>query len=195
MGFVYVISNAVNPKQYVGLTERSIEQRWNEHLRDTFRKNPNGTHYRDCAIHRAMRKYGAEYFWVEQLEECTSDKLDEREIFWIDYLDTFYHRYNETKGGRNNSFQEDYSRLKCTYKNETVIYNSTEELGDLLSLYRGFSKTTIKNNLRKIPDKATTTYLGIKIEKLINQKELMNLLKKKKNLFFFILKRVLPVKK
>ena len=170
MGYIYVVSNKVNPKRYVGLTERSIDQRWNEHLRDAYKKKSDGSYLKDYALYRAIRKYGREYFWIEQLEECPSDKLDEREIFWINYLDTFYNGYNETKGGRLSPLQEDYSRLKFTFNGKTIIYNSAEELGNLLSVHRGFSKSVIKKQLSKIPNNIPVTFLGITLEK-INGKE------------------------
>lgn len=62
MGYIYVISNKVNPKRYVGLTERSIDWRWNEHLRDAYKKNPDGSYFKNYALYKAMRKYGREYF-------------------------------------------------------------------------------------------------------------------------------------
>ena len=170
MGYIYVVSNKVNPKRYVGLTERSIDQRWNEHLRDAYKKKSDGSYLKDYTLYRAIRKYGREYFWIEQLEECPSDKLDEREIFWINYLDTFYNGYNETKGGRLSPLQEDYSRLKFTFNGKTIIYNSAEELGNLLSVHRGFSKSVIKKQLSKIPNNIPVTFLGITLEK-INGKE------------------------
>lgn len=183
MGYIYVISNKVNPKRYVGLTERSIEQRWNEHLRDAYKKNPDGSYFKNYTLYKAIRKYGKEYFWIEQLEECSSDKLDEREIFWIDYLDTFYSGYNETKGGRFSPLQEDYPRLKFTFNKKVVIYNSAEELSNLLSLHRGFSKSGIKNKLSKIPNNTTVTFLGMTLEKIDGREKVIQSSQQEKESF------------
>jgi hypothetical protein len=46
-----------------------------------------------------MRKYGIENFEIESIEQCPDDLLNEREIYWIEKLDTFHNGYNETLGG------------------------------------------------------------------------------------------------
>jgi hypothetical protein len=43
-----------------------------------------------------MRKYGRENFSFQILEECSEDKLAEREIYWINKLNTYKNGYNET---------------------------------------------------------------------------------------------------
>ena len=48
IGYIYIITNNVNDKVYVGQTYRSIKERFSEHLRSND----------DCYLHRAMRKYG-----------------------------------------------------------------------------------------------------------------------------------------
>ena len=116
MGYIYVVSNKVNPKRYVGLTERSIDQRWNEHLRDAYKKKSDGSYLKDYALYRAIRKYGREYFWIEQLEECPSYKLDEREIFWINYI--AYH-------------------INITHNSPFYLRNKGEELTSPLRSIRG----------------------------------------------------------
>lgn len=50
-------------------------------------------------IYRAIRKYGLENFTFEVLEECPSELLNEREIYWINYFDSYYNGYNCTLGG------------------------------------------------------------------------------------------------
>lgn len=37
MGYIYKITNQINQKVYIGLTSRSIEQRWQEHLRSVLK--------------------------------------------------------------------------------------------------------------------------------------------------------------
>lgn len=48
---------------------------------------------------RAWRKYGDENFEFSILEKCDESKLNEREIYWIEYYDSYYNGYNQTKGG------------------------------------------------------------------------------------------------
>lgn len=91
MGFIYVIKNDINNKLYVGQTVTTILNRWYHHL-DAYTRE-------DWHLYRAMRKYGIEHFSIELLEECPNDIIDEREKYWINKLDTYYHGYNMTIGG------------------------------------------------------------------------------------------------
>ena len=48
-----------------------------------------------------MCKYGRENFKVELLEDnLTKDQVDDREIYYISFYDSFRHGYNMTKGGQ-----------------------------------------------------------------------------------------------
>lgn len=90
---IYRITNTVNSKSYVGLTSRSVRQRWTEHQRAT-RKGSN------LPLHNAFRKYGPDSFTIEVIEKCDSlELLREREQHWIRELGTFGGGYNATAGG------------------------------------------------------------------------------------------------
>lgn len=90
-GVIYVITNKLNGKQYVGQTIQKLSVRLSRHRND---KRPG--------ISQAIQKYGWENFSVEVLEECKSrEKLNEREIFWIAKLNTKTpNGYNLTTGGK-----------------------------------------------------------------------------------------------
>lgn len=38
IGYIYKITNLINNKCYIGQTTKSIEERWNQHKNDAFRK-------------------------------------------------------------------------------------------------------------------------------------------------------------
>ena len=44
-----------------------------------------------------MNKYGLEHFRISLIEE--TDKPEEREIYWIQKLNTYHFGYNATLGG------------------------------------------------------------------------------------------------
>ena len=92
-----MIRNKINDKKYIGQSI-DIWYRYRNHLSESYNQNCNKTAY-NMAIHKAIRKYGKNNFEVIVLEECSEDKLDEREIYWIDYYDTFNDGYNQTIGG------------------------------------------------------------------------------------------------
>lgn len=87
---IYLITNKVNGKKYVGQSI-DIEERWKSHIWESKKS--------EYIIHRAMRKYGIDNFDFSILEECSVDKLNEREIYWISELDTYNNGYNMTIGG------------------------------------------------------------------------------------------------
>ena len=92
-GFIYKITNRVNGKVYIGQTRFTVEHRFKQHI-----KNYNVEH-RMQPLYMAFAKYGIENFTVETVEECSIEKLDEREIFWIAKYDSFKNGYNATLGG------------------------------------------------------------------------------------------------
>ena len=92
MGFIYLITNNVNNKKYVGQTIGSIQERWNQHLRAT--RDKGSRHLYD-----AIKKYGYQSFSIQKIEEVPNEQLNERECFWISYYDSFKNGYNMTSGG------------------------------------------------------------------------------------------------
>lgn len=98
MGYIYKITNDINKKVYIGQTIKTVNYRFKEHLRTAknhYENKQTLTHF-----HKAIIKYGAEHFFVETIEECDDNLLDEREIYWINYYDSFLNGYNSTTGGQ-----------------------------------------------------------------------------------------------
>lgn len=91
---VYIITNMVNGKQYVGVTSQTIQARFLEHKKSS--RHPN----RKRKLLRAMRKYGEENFKVELLEDnIPYEQITEKEQFYIAKYDTYNNGYNMTIGG------------------------------------------------------------------------------------------------
>lgn len=110
MAFIYVITNDINGKQYVGKTNDTIKTRYEQHLKD--RKK------RRCEkrpLYSAMNKYGIEHFSVEELEECSPEEAPAREAYWIDKLNTYHYGYNATRGGEG-SLLFDYDKIFSVYQ-------------------------------------------------------------------------------
>ena len=93
-GRIYIIRNTVNDKVYVGQTHVSIKLRFQNHLSAAKRGL-------DYVIGKAIRKYGEDKFYVELLEECLVEELNEREQYWISFFRATDNRfgYNMSIGG------------------------------------------------------------------------------------------------
>lgn len=93
---IYKITNQINEKIYIGLSTNCIRRWW-----DHYSKSYNSSKKDDIEkpLYRAMRKYGRENFSFEIIEECEEEKLSEREIYWIDFYDSYEDGYNATRGG------------------------------------------------------------------------------------------------
>ena len=110
MAFIYVITNDINGKQYVGKTNSTIEKRFAEHISDSKKKR-----YEKRPLYSAMRKYGIEHFYIEALEECSSEESTKKECYQINKLETYGHNgYNATKGGDGKKYY-DYKIIAQKY--------------------------------------------------------------------------------
>ena len=97
MNIVYVVTNQVNGKQYVGMTTVGLEARKKKHLYDL----KKGSHF---YFHRAIKKYGVDAFtWEVAYVGETAEELFEKEIELIAELDTYNNGYNMTLGGEGTS--------------------------------------------------------------------------------------------
>ena len=94
MGYIYLRTNKINGKQYVGqvITRRfkTRQSDWNN------LKRP----YAGIFLNRARAKYGIDAFDFEILKECEDEELDYWEMYYIKELNTKTpNGYNLTDGG------------------------------------------------------------------------------------------------
>ena len=75
---IYKITNKINNKIYIGQSI-NIQQRFYTHCSDALTKQDNNY------FHNAIRKYGKENFYIEIIEECLEEELNNKEIYWIKY--------------------------------------------------------------------------------------------------------------
>lgn len=127
---VYKIENTVNGKCYIGITSRTVEVRWNEHL-----SRINST--RNSRLYNAIRKYGKDNFTVTSIDSAdTEAQLRELESKYIKQYDTFLEGYNCNDGGCGNLIVPYEVRLKISkalkglkHTDETKVKMSVSKLG------------------------------------------------------------------
>ena len=114
MGYIYKVTNKLNGHMYIGQTIRTPEYRWGQHQRQSWCENSESY---NSKFHRAIRKYGADSFVLEIIESCNNELLNEREIYWIKYYDTFntVHGYNCTSGGDSVFQVSDETKKKISF--------------------------------------------------------------------------------
>ena len=100
-GYLYLITNCVNGKRYVGQTMRPVEERWKAHVDySSLREEWGGD-----SLARALSESGPENFKVEKIDEAsTRHELNELERYWIKKYQTLTPKgYNLNRGGAGNT--------------------------------------------------------------------------------------------
>lgn len=105
---IYKITNLINNKCYIGQST-NIYNRFSQH-RSASRCEKDLAY--NFNIHQAMRKYGIENFIFEIIEECSKEELIQKEVYWINYYDSFKNGYNMNPGGFG-GFKSQEHRDKC----------------------------------------------------------------------------------
>lgn len=133
---IYKITNKINKKCYIGQSI-DIEKRWKAHITRSAKHN---TEKYSEKIYQAIRKYGISNFIFEVIEECSIDELDEKELKWIKYYDSYNNGYNMIlKGNVQNCINANKKRMI------PVIAYSLE--GEFIKEYQSLSEASRDTNV------------------------------------------------
>ena len=104
---IYIITNDINDKVYIGQTTKSLEARILQH-RNSYVSNV------DNHLYNAMHKYGWDKFHFKAIDfsATTKEELNELEKFYIAKYDSIRNGYNMTEGGESNPMDCKISRDK-----------------------------------------------------------------------------------
>ena len=109
---VYIATNKINNKQYIGYTTGTLHARIKNHVRKAY--DESGKHY-NYFFQRAIRKYSINNFIWEVLVVCNNKaECCEKEIEFIkEYYCIAPNGYNLTHGGEG-GIQSDITKLKIS---------------------------------------------------------------------------------
>jgi group I intron endonuclease len=121
---VYLATNLINGKKYVGYTTKTLQERINVHVYKS--KCKSNKHY-FYLFKQALRKYSIDNFKWEVLEEfSTKEECCKGEIFYISKYNTISpNGYNLTEGG-NGGLQSEETRLKISNSVKEYCKNNRE---------------------------------------------------------------------
>lgn len=90
---IYKITNLNNKRAYIGRST-NVKKRLQDHIKSAI----GISSIADQWVHHVMLEDGIWNFSYELLEECSKDKLGEREKYYIDFFDTQRYGYNQIGG-------------------------------------------------------------------------------------------------
>ena len=100
---IYLITNKITGKRYIGQSVNTLKHRWNQHVSHS--KNPK----RSGILCSAIRKYGRQNFQIKVLSKCESiEEMNHRETYYIRLFNTLTpYGYNLDSGGKNKMVHEE----------------------------------------------------------------------------------------
>ena len=105
-----MIKNNINNLLYVGMTVKSLSQRFKEHVRTALHYDGSW----ESKLYKAMQKYGVDNFFIELLEDFPDrndrNSLGEMEKLYIGQLDTVNNGYNISLGGNGGAIYNNLSQ-------------------------------------------------------------------------------------
>lgn len=126
MYLIYKITNNINQKNYIGLTSKTVEERFKQHIDAAVQCKDS------YAFHAAIRKYGYMNFTYEVLENnLTLEQAKDQERYYVQLYNSYVGNgqgYNGTFGGDYNEHMvgENNPVAKLTQYNIDCIYNLLE---------------------------------------------------------------------
>lgn len=142
MGTIYKITNKLNGNSYIGLTIRSVEERWKEHKYRSKNITSNSQ-----TISKAIHKYGVENFSFEVLEDnIDNEVLKEKERYYINL-------YNTYRGERitSHGFLWTFSPEQKPIKRKNKHIKPVQQLDNNLKVIKEFKSIKSAAELLNIP--------------------------------------------
>jgi len=144
---IYIITNTLNGKHYVGLTSRTITERVGEHFK-------NAHSGKSKLICKAIRKFGYRVFDYAMIDGSDYRKeAVELEKWWISKLNTFEEGYNDRscQSGGPKLSKTKASEIKWLTKNNVSHSKISKKYGVSISTVSNISTGNTRKNLDSKP--------------------------------------------
>lgn len=141
---IYCIENIITNKKYIGQSI-DVNDRWRRHISEL-----NHNYHHNDYLQKAWNKYGKKGFKFYVLEYCDIDKLDEKEIYYINYYDTLNRNYgyNLKSGGQNGAYSlSEESREKLSNSIKQSYQNSNLKEIRKINALNQWANPEIKNKI------------------------------------------------
>lgn len=125
---IYIITDLLNGKHYVGQTVKGYKFRYEQHCAYALNKRKDYSQLIDLII----KNKGIENFKCELLEQVNFEDKDKKEIYYINKYDTYKNGYNCTIGGDynpmfENSIKEKHDSIMRSDEIRTKISKSVKK--------------------------------------------------------------------
>jgi group I intron endonuclease len=140
-GIIYLITDEVHGKKYVGQTVQEIERRWEYHIEQA----NSGYIKSEESLHAAIRKYGQGSFSIEIIDKGIAIKdLGSKEREWIKRLNTLVpNGYNISTGGASGGANKKLTII------DGIRFESRKKAAEYVSKTRKISIASAKMRIRK----------------------------------------------
>ena len=138
LGIIYIITNKVNGKVYIGQTRKALSERMRHHF----------SKYETCTkLKKAIEQYGKDNFIYNVLELVPYSKLNDREAFYIERYNSIENGYNIKKGNSKFKGRKIHS-IKDLQEDIVSDYNAGMNTKDIADKYH-IALTSVYNSLQR----------------------------------------------
>lgn len=138
LGIIYIITNKVNGKVYIGQTRKALSERMRHHF----------SKYETCTkLKKAIEQYGKDNFIYNVLKLVPYSKLNDREAFYIERYNSIENGYNIKKGNSKFKGRKIHS-IKDLQEDIVSDYNAGMNTKDIADKYH-IALTSVYNSLQR----------------------------------------------